>query len=69
MACRHSSPAKALRSDTLYRNTLGGVIAALLIVCNLLSVAELNGVYRYFLHQNPEICVKHIAAAALDGPG
>ncbi|WJY74330.1 hypothetical protein CCANI_02360 [Corynebacterium canis] len=29
---------------------------------------ELNVVYRYFLHQNPEICVKNIAAAALGGP-
>ena len=31
--------------------------------------SKLNDVYRYFLHQNPEICVKNIAAAALGGPG
>ncbi|WJY74708.1 hypothetical protein CCANI_04285 [Corynebacterium canis] len=29
------------------------------VVGNLLPQPELNGVYRYFLHQNPEICVKN----------
>ncbi|WJY75685.1 hypothetical protein CCANI_09285 [Corynebacterium canis] len=32
------------------------------VACNLSPAMELNGVYQYFLHQNPEICVKNIAA-------
>ena len=31
------------------------------VVGNLSALRKLNDVYRYFLHQNPEICVKHIA--------
>ena len=40
-----------------------------LVVRNPLPGRELNGVYRYFLHQNLEICVKDIAPAAPVGPG
>ncbi|WJY74683.1 hypothetical protein CCANI_04160 [Corynebacterium canis] len=37
------------------------------VVGNPFPWPELNVVYRYFLHQNPEICVKNIAPAALGG--
>ena len=43
--------------------------AGTFIVGDRFPRSELNGVYRYFLHQNPEIRVKNIAAAAPGGPG
>ena len=38
------------------------------LVINLFRRPELNVVYRYFLHQNPGMCVKDIVAVALAGP-
>ena len=43
--------------------------AGTFIVGDRFPRSELNCVYRYFLHQNPAIRVKNIAAAAPGGPG
>ena len=37
------------------------------VVGTLLPQRELNGVYRYFLHQNPEICEGYSTAGVLPG--
>ena len=62
MVRRLSSPAKCLKLVTLTRPWpifVNGPISTRFVVGTLLPQRELNGVYRYFLHKNPEICVKN----------